>query len=291
MHVRVALYARVSTADKDPRTQLLPLRDFCAADPTWTAAGEWVDHAPATDLRGCTAWRELLALGSRRKFDLLLVRRIDRAFRSILDAAQTLERLRAWGVGLRSYQEPWLDTTTPFGEALYYITVAYALSGLERALIAERVRAGMQRARPEGKHLGRPPATARPDVRRRWPEVAAALEDGSLSVREGWPGPSGSAWVRCAGCAHSRRRTARRSTVPKGGWPATPRQALCAAGSSLPRPARGWPPPCSGRHPPDPGADPVGGALDPARGTRQLTVLPRRCGRGLARFPDTQHGR
>lgn len=181
--MRVALYARVSTADKDqdPETQLLPLRDFCAADPTWTAAGEWVDHAPATDLRGRTAWRELLALGSRRKFDLLVVWRIDRAFRSVLDAAQTLERLRAWGIGLRSYQEPWLDTTTPFGEALYYITVAYA--GLERALIAERVRAGMLRARREGKHLGRPPATARPDVRRRWPEVAAALDDGSLSLR------------------------------------------------------------------------------------------------------------
>ena len=51
-------------------------------------------------------------------------------------------------------------------------------AGLEHALIAERVRAGMQRARREGKHLGRPPATARADVRRRWPEVAAAIEDG-----------------------------------------------------------------------------------------------------------------
>ena len=44
----------------------------------------------------------------------------------MLDAAQTLDRLGAGAVGLRSYQEPWLDTTSPFGEALYYITVAYA---------------------------------------------------------------------------------------------------------------------------------------------------------------------
>lgn len=48
----------------------------------------------------------------------------DRLARSVLDAAQTLERLRAWGVGLRSYCEPYLDTTGPFGEALFHITMA-----------------------------------------------------------------------------------------------------------------------------------------------------------------------
>jgi len=55
--------------------------------------------------------------------------RLDRVFRSVLDAAQTLERLRAWRIGLRSYQEPWLDTTSPFEEALNYITVAYYYPG------------------------------------------------------------------------------------------------------------------------------------------------------------------
>lgn len=74
-----------------------------------------------------------------------MVWRMDRAFRSVLDAAQALECLRTWRVGLRSYQEPWLDTTSPFGEALYYITVAYVQ--LERNLIAERVKAGMDRAK------------------------------------------------------------------------------------------------------------------------------------------------
>jgi len=59
----------------------------------------------------------------------MLVWRLDRAFRSMLDAAQTLERLRAWRIGLRSYQEPWLDTTSPFEEALNYITVAYYYPG------------------------------------------------------------------------------------------------------------------------------------------------------------------
>lgn len=124
---RVALYARVSTADKDqrPETQLLALREFARAQ-GWPVAGEFVDHASATDFRARTAWRALLDRAARRQIDLVLVWRIDRAFRSVLDAATTLERLRAWGVGLRSYAEPWLDTTSSFGEALYYITAAYA---------------------------------------------------------------------------------------------------------------------------------------------------------------------
>jgi len=154
--VRIALYARVSTADKDqnPETQLLPMREFVQAQAGWTLEGEYVDHASATDMRARTAWRALLDKAARRKVDVLLVWRIDRAFRSVLDAATTLERLRTWGVGLRSYQEPWLDTTSPFGEALYYITVAYAQ--LERGILVERVRAGMEWARRQGKHVGRP---------------------------------------------------------------------------------------------------------------------------------------
>ena len=155
--VRVGVYARVSTADKDqePETQLLPLREFVAAQ-GWTVAGEYVDHASAADLRGRKAWRRLLDDAAKRRVDLVLVWRLDRAFRSVHEAANTLERLRGWRVGLRSYSEPWLDTTSPFGEALYYITVAYAQ--LERGIIAERVRAGMDRARRRGKHVGRPRA-------------------------------------------------------------------------------------------------------------------------------------
>ncbi|HKX17160.1 MAG TPA: recombinase family protein [bacterium] len=155
--MRVGIYARVSTADKDqnPETQLLPLREFVAAQGS-TTAGEYIDHASATDLRGRKSWRRLLDDAARRHVDLVLVWRLDRAFRSVHEAANTLERLRGWRVGLRSYSEPWLDTTSPFGEALYYITVAYAQ--LERGIIAERVRAGMDRARRQGKHLGRPQA-------------------------------------------------------------------------------------------------------------------------------------
>ncbi len=181
--MRVALYARISTADKEqnPETQLIPLREFVTAQ-KWTVAGEFVDRAPATDLRARTAWRELLDQAARRRIDLVLVWRIDRAFRSVLDAATTLERLRAWGVGLRSYTEPWLDTTSPFGEALYYITAAYAQ--LERGILAERVRAGMDRARRQGRRLGRPGGTHREGFSVRWRELAPRISSGGISRRQ-----------------------------------------------------------------------------------------------------------
>ena len=176
--MRVGIYARVSTADKDqnPETQLLPLREFIAAQ-GWTIAGEYVDHASAADLRARTAWRRLLDDAARRRVDLVLVWRLDRAFRSVHEAANTLERLRGWRVGLRSYAEPWLDTTSPFGEALYYITVAYAQ--LERGIIAERVRAGMDRARRQGKHVGRPHT-----LNGNLDALRPAIEAGTLSRRQ-----------------------------------------------------------------------------------------------------------
>jgi putative DNA-invertase from lambdoid prophage Rac len=181
--VKVSIYARVSTSDKeqDPLTQLLPMREFVASQ-GWEIYGEYVDHAPATDLLHRTAWRELLEGASKRRFDLLLVWRMDRAFRSVLDAATTLERLRTWRVGLRSFNEPWLDTTSPFGEALYYITVAYAQ--LERGILRERVKAGMERARKQGHPIGRPRVNDRPGFDRRFGDILERLKQGSVSRRK-----------------------------------------------------------------------------------------------------------
>jgi len=178
--MKVALYARVSTSDKDqdPMTQLLPLREFVKAQ-SWDTYHEYIDYAPATDLYHRTAWKELLEDASRRKFDILVVWRMDRAFRSVLDAATTLERLRTWNVGLRSYSEPWLDTTSPFGEALYYITVAYAQ--LERGILRERVKAGMERARVQGHQIGRPRVMDRKGFKGRFGAVLERLRLGQVS--------------------------------------------------------------------------------------------------------------
>ena len=180
--MKVGIYGRISTSDKDQNldTQLLPLREFARAQ-GWVIFNEYSDQVSATDLAHRISWRELLVDASKRRFDLLLVWRMDRAFRSVLDAATTLERLRTWGVGLRSYSEPWLDTTSPFGEALYYITVAYAQ--LERGILRERVRAGLDRARKQGHKIGRPRVTDRRGFNQAYGAILERLISGQVSRR------------------------------------------------------------------------------------------------------------
>jgi DNA invertase Pin-like site-specific DNA recombinase len=90
--------------------------------------------------------------------------------------------LRGWGLGLRSYSEPWLDTTSPFGEALYYITVAYAQ--LERGILRERVKAGMERARRQGKQIGRPRVIDRRGFSQRFGDILERLIRGDISRRQ-----------------------------------------------------------------------------------------------------------
>ena len=183
MTPKVALYARVSTEDKeqDPLTQLLPLRDYCQGQ-GWVIYREYVDHASADDFARRTAWRMLLAeAASKRHFEVVLVWRVDRVFRIVLDAAAALKKFQIWGIGFRSLSEPWIDTTTPFGEALYHITVAFAQ--LEKSMMVERIRAGMDRARRQGKHIGRPPRMAERGFRARWEDVRARLASGEIPSR------------------------------------------------------------------------------------------------------------
>ncbi|XUW99743.1 MAG: recombinase family protein [Dehalogenimonas sp.] len=181
--MKVAIYTRVSTSDKDQdlATQLLPLRDFVKVQ-NWSVYGEFSDQVSAADIVHRNSWRDLLSDAAKRKFDVILVWRMDRAFRSVLDAANTLERLRNWGVGLRSYTEPWLDTTSPFGEALYYITIAFA--GLERGILRERVTAGMERARKQGHQIGRPRVTSRQGFNKTFGAVLERLRGGEISRRQ-----------------------------------------------------------------------------------------------------------
>jgi DNA invertase Pin-like site-specific DNA recombinase len=104
----VALDARVSTNDKDqnPETQLRPLRQHVARLPDLTVIGTFVDRASADDLRGRREWRRLLGLDHQRTVDLIVVWKLDRAFRSVADGATSSQTLAACGYGLRSQREP-----------------------------------------------------------------------------------------------------------------------------------------------------------------------------------------
>jgi DNA invertase Pin-like site-specific DNA recombinase len=178
--LKVAIYTRIPTSDKDQNigTQLLPLREFVISQ-GWEIFAEYQDSVPATDLAHRFQWQQLLTDAGKHKFDLLLVWRMDRAFRSVLDAATILERLWGWGIGLRSYSEPWLDTTSPFGEALYYITVTYAQ--LERGILRERAKAGTDRARKQGHNVGRPKVTDRRGFNANFVVMLERLKQGNIS--------------------------------------------------------------------------------------------------------------
>lgn len=178
--MRVAIYARVSTADKDQDsdTQMLPLREFCNAQ-GWESVGEYVDTASATDLRGRVQWKMLLDQAAKHRVDTILVWKLDRAFRSVAHMATTVEQLRRWGVGLRSYSEPWLDTSGQSPVADLMLNILASFAQFEKALIAERVRAGMARARKQGKHLGRPRLSV-PDT---WGNIRSQIQSGHLSQR------------------------------------------------------------------------------------------------------------
>ncbi len=151
---RVALYARVSTSDKgqDPETQLLALRAY-AARRGFVPAGEYVDYASGTrDNR--PQYQALLTAARKRQVDVVLVWRYDRFARSTQALVQALHEFHRLGVDFISHQEN-IDTTTPQGELIF--TVMASLAQFERALISERVKAGMARAKAQGKRISRAP--------------------------------------------------------------------------------------------------------------------------------------
>ena len=151
---RIALYARVSTKDKDqtPETQLHALREY-AVSRGWTVVREYVDEASATDLRGRTAWRDLLEHVRKGGIDLVVVTKLDRAFRSAKDTYDNLAYLDQHKVGFVASSQP-IDTSTSTGKLL--LGVLAAVAEFERELIRERTIEGLNRARANGTKLGRP---------------------------------------------------------------------------------------------------------------------------------------
>jgi len=151
---RIALYARVSTSDKDqnPETQLLPLREYVEAQ-KWQVYDEYIDQAPANDLGHRTAWRRLLDDAAKKKFSIVLVFKLDRAFRSVKHMHDTLAAWELVEVSFKSVREQF-DTSTALGRLL--LNLLASLAEFELEMIRERVKAGMDRARKQGRHIGRP---------------------------------------------------------------------------------------------------------------------------------------
>jgi len=186
--VRVAIYARVSTLDQDPDSQLLALRTYCEGarhwpeeeshfPRAWVIVGEYVDRGVSGGVTSRPELNRLLADCRRRAVDVVLVWKFDRLARSTIHLLEVLRELAQLGIDFVSMTEA-IDTSTSVGKMVY--TFLGAIAEFERDLIRERTRAGMARARAGGKRIGRPVAGC--DMER--VRFLRSSEGGRLSLRK-----------------------------------------------------------------------------------------------------------
>lgn len=155
--MKIALYARVSKADdtQDPENQLIRLRSYAQVQ-GWEIHGEYVDMASGADPNRPDLKRMMKDARARR-FGLVLTTKIDRIARSSLDLKQTIAELEDRGIKFECADQPF-STNTSTGRLLFGILGEIA--EFERALIIERTKAGLARAKAQGKQLGRPRVSA-----------------------------------------------------------------------------------------------------------------------------------
>jgi len=151
MSRRAAIYARVSTLDQNPENQVEVLKEFAERH------GYEIYDIYVDKISGIKSSRpelqRLLLDAHDKKFDVVLVWKLDRLGRSLQHLIKIVECFRKWGIDFISTTQN-IDTTTPSGKLTFHILAA--LSEFERSLISERTKLGLQRARKRGKKLGRP---------------------------------------------------------------------------------------------------------------------------------------
>jgi putative DNA-invertase from lambdoid prophage Rac len=174
---RVAIYARVSTADKgqDPEMQLKDLREYAHAR-GWKVFGEYVDIGESGSKDKRPQLDRLMEDARKRRIDGILVWKLDRFGRSLKSLVTTLEELRGLGVQFVSYTEN-LDFSTPAGRAMANLIGVFA--EFERDLIRERVKAGIQNAKSKGIRVGR-----RPLIDTGLLKTVADMRDKGMTIRK-----------------------------------------------------------------------------------------------------------
>ena len=183
--MKAALYARVSTLDQNPDNQLVEIRRYAAAR-GWETS-EYVDHGVSGSEDRRRALDALVQDVRRRRVDVVVCWRLDRLGRGLRHLVALLDEMHSLGVAFVSLNEG-IDCTTPAGRLQLHILAA--LAEFERARIAERVRAGLARARASGTRLGRPkvvvPTSKLASVAHLSPKQAAVRLRVSLSTIKRW---------------------------------------------------------------------------------------------------------
>lgn len=152
---RVALYVRVSTDEQTTDNQCRELRAV-ARRSGWKIVDVYEDNgiSGANGREKRPALDKLLKDATRREFDMIAAWSVDRLGRSLQHLVGLLEELHALGVDLYLHQQG-LDTSTPSGRAMFQMCGVFA--EFERAMLVERTKAGMARAKAKGSRIGRPP--------------------------------------------------------------------------------------------------------------------------------------
>jgi DNA invertase Pin-like site-specific DNA recombinase len=163
MSLRCALYLRVSTGKQETANQEYVLRQF-AASQGWEVCNVYGDElSGGKGERSRPGFAAMLEAASRREFDVLLFWSLDRLSREgVLPTLTYLQRLDSYGIGWRSFTEQYLDSTGMFRDAVLAILATIAKQ--ERLRLSERTIAGLERARRQGKILGRPRVAADPEM-------------------------------------------------------------------------------------------------------------------------------
>jgi DNA invertase Pin-like site-specific DNA recombinase len=149
---RAAIYLRVSTVDQHPETQLYDLRNL-ASQRGFAVVQEYTDKISGSKSKR-PGLDQLKRDAKRGRFDIVLVWAFDRMARSVRHLLETLDELNQLNIEFISFREN-IDTGGPLGRAI--VVIVGAIAELERNLIIERVRAGMRRAKLEGRQIGRRP--------------------------------------------------------------------------------------------------------------------------------------
>lgn len=159
MNRRCGIYLRVSTGQQETENQEHLLREL-AHKLGWDVVATYRDEVSGSKSeRDRPGFRNMMESASRREYDVLLFFALDRLSREgVLPTLTYLQRLDSYGVAWRSYSEPYLDSTGVFRDAVLAILAVIARQ--ERIRLSERTKAGLDRARRQGKTLGRPRVAA-----------------------------------------------------------------------------------------------------------------------------------
>lgn len=178
MSERAVIYLRVSTTDQSIDNQLPELKKVCE-EQEWEIVEVLTEESSAYQGKR-ESFQQLFEMAHRREYDVLVVWSLDRLDRrGIQETLQSIQRLDSCGVRLYSYQEPYLTTIDPNMQELILGVLSW-IANMESERRSERTKAGLERAREEGKRIGRPPKTSEEDRER----IRKQYREAGMSYRE-----------------------------------------------------------------------------------------------------------